>query len=314
MSKRFIIVLCPSDPVKTDVAGRILKPFQEAALPDVELAVVCRDKFDFAYDGVNVIKVDDETASTDTKLRNYVIRKFYTEHGSPSAGWMYMMDEELEIIDAVGFEQFFKDLERMLDVFGMNAWLNTHTDSMNHVFEQYNPRFTVMPDDGVMDKVLGSARPVHWTSHANTVFMALNLSCENWERFLFNEEFAIPMYYIIDWICRQKEKNESLENPDFHWHWMNLYPTVDSEGGLFKLTEWKKRGLDRSSWREPKYRVDPGRDDFKREQELFDKYEHNFSFTANPDPMFKFMYNRFEHMIGKEKPASAEEKKETDNA
>ena len=294
---RFIAVLCPSDPNKTNVINRILKPFQEAAIPDLKLTVVCRNKFDFAYDGVDVIKVDDETAGSDTKLKNFVIRKFYEE---PKAGWLYMLDEELEILNADGFNLFFKDLERMLDVFGMNAWLNTHTDGMNHVFDRYNPRFTVVPDDGIMDKILDSPNPIHWTSHANTVLMALNLSCKNWERFLFNEQFTIPMYYIVDWICRQKEENEKTDDPDFHWHWMNLYPTVDSEGGIFKLTEWEKNGLDPSSWKEPGYRDEASRDDFKREQELFDKYEHDFGFTANPDPAFKFMYKRFESITKKE--------------
>ena len=303
MKKRYIVVVCPSDPNKTDVAGRILKPFQDAALPDVELSIVYRSKFDFAYDGVAMIAVDEDTAASDSKLKNFVIRKFYSEHGSRDAGWLYIMDEALEIVNAGGFAQFFTDLERMLDVFGMNAWLNTHTDAMNHVFDRYNPRYTVMPDDGVMDKILGSKNPIHWTSHANTVLMSLNLACENWERFLFNEQFNIPMYYIIDWICRQKEENEKTDNPDSHWHWMNLYPTVDSEGGLFKLAEWSKLGLDESSWKEPKYRPEPTRDDFKREQELFDTYKHDFAFTANPDPAFKFMYDRF-NSVSKEEASN----------
>ena len=299
--KRHIVVLCPSDPEKTDVVGRILKPLQDAEISDLEFTVVCRVKFGFSYEGVNVVEVDDDTAKSDSKLRNFVIRKFYT---APESGWLYMMDEELEIINANGFKQFFTDLERMLDVFGMNAWLNTQTDGMNHVFDRYNPRFTVVPDDGIMDKILGTSKPIHWTSHANTVLMALNLSCENWERFLFDEEFNIPMYYIVDWICRQKEENEKTDDPDFHWHWMNLYPTVDSENELFKLVEWNKRGLDPSSWKEPNYRDEPGRDDFTREQELFDKRGHNFSFTANPDPVFKFMYKRFEAITKKEKEAT----------
>lgn len=318
-NKRFIAVLCPLDPVKTDVAGRILKPLLEANIPDVKIFAVCRSKFGFKHDGVEVIEVDDQTAETDAKLKNFVIRKFYAEHGSSDAGWLYLMDQSLEIIDTNGFPRFFTDLERMLNVFGMNAWLNTRTDSMNYVFDRYNPRYTVAPDDGVMDVVLGSESPIHWTSHANALFMALNLAYDGKQveqRFLFNENFAIPMYYIVDWICRQKEENEKTDDPDFHWHWMNLYPTVESEGGLFKITDWKKSGLDQSSWREPGYREDPSRSDFAREQELFDSYRHDFAFATNPDPVFKFMYRHIEDAMKKMKGAEENkaEKEILDNA
>lgn len=319
MKKRFIVVLCPSDPEKTNVAGRILKPLQDAKLQDVELVVVSRVKFGFKHDGVDVVEVDDETAAVDTRLKNFTIRKFYSEHGGADAGWLYMMSEELEVIDGPGFAKFFDDLERMLSVFDMNAWLNTHTDGMNHVFDRYNPRYTVVPDDGIMDRVLHSMSPVHWTSHANTELMALNLAYDKWEeRFLFNESFSIPMFYIIDWICRQKEANEKIDgDSDLHWHWMNLYPAVDSEGGLFKLAEWDKLGLDKSTWKEPHYRDDPSPDDFKREQEIFDKYGHDFAFASNPDPVFRFMYKRFGIVAEKEgidvpeSAATVAEKEET---
>ena len=301
--KRVFTVVCAFDPLKRDTVNRIIKPLQNANIPELEIQVVCRSKFHFKLESGSVvlIETDDETAGSDTKTKNLVIKKFYEEYGGEKDAWLYMMDDSVEITNASGFEKFFENLERMLNVFGMNAWLNTRTDGMNYVFDVYNPRYTVLADNELISKALCSDSPVYWTSHANTAFMALSSNEKNWQRFLFDEGFQIPMYYIIDWICRQKEENEKqeLENQKLpRWHFMNLYPTVDSEGGLFIMSDWKKLELDENSWREPGYRTDPGQDDFNREQQLFESKKHDINATMNPDPAFKMMYHRFKLVNG----------------
>ena len=133
--------------------------------------------------------------------------------------------------------------------------------------------------------------------------MSLNLAEQNWERFLFDENMTIPMYYIIDWICRQKKENERLEaeTPSLpRWHWMNLYPTVESEGDLFVMTDWSKYGLDESSWKEKNYKPEPGQSDFDGQQKLFDEKQHNFKTEIDPDPAFKMMYRRFKLALAAE--------------
>lgn len=77
------------------------------------------------------------------------------------------------------------------------------------------------------DAAAAGASELVFTSNANTTWMCFDLDADV-EKLKFSEDFTIPMYYIIEFLARRRAASAGLD-------FMNMYPTVPEEQGVFKL-------------------------------------------------------------------------------
>ncbi len=158
---------------------------------------------------------------TDPKTRNY-INKQYRESGF--TGFLHVILWNT-IIDKDPTD-FLLKLEDMMDKLDYNVWFNTICDPCNYVYHKYCPRTYIMLDDPEY-QVLSTKR-IAFTSHSNTQWIAYNLAKATDSNLHFDEDFTIPMYYIIEFLARRKA--EAVEG---QLYFMNEYLTVEEEHGVF---------------------------------------------------------------------------------
>ena len=142
-------------------------------------------------------------------------------------GWLYVIEDDMQLIADAEETSFFLDkLENMLEKLGFDTWMNTATDLFNHVWSKYSYRFRAMIDDPEYSSLI---EQVIFCSHANPNVMLFNLDKVRLEKMLFDEDYEIPMYYIISYLAsRRNDKND----PGIMF--MNFYPTVPGEEKIWK--------------------------------------------------------------------------------
>lgn len=142
---------------------------------------------------------------------------------------MHVVEDVVEVIKDP--TQFIKDIAKMMTSIKMDVWLNTVCDGMNYVYSKYNPRI-VIEFDNERWKTFGLDGIV-FTSHSNAAWMVYNMANYNEQKFLFDENFSIRMFMIIEFLARRKTVNAGSNSLCM----MNMYPTVKSENGTFKLAK-----------------------------------------------------------------------------
>jgi len=111
----------------------------------------------------------------------------------------------------------------------LDVWLNTVCDGMNYVYSKYNPRLVIEFDEERWQKF--GLDGIAFTSHSNAAWIAYNMSNYSEAAFLFNEQFTARMFMIIEFLARRKAMNAGKTSLCL----MNMYPTVKSENGVFKI-------------------------------------------------------------------------------
>lgn len=172
-------------------------------------------------DNVKLIPVVVEQCSR-SQLKNKVIQYFKNELNYD--GFLYMFEDCVEL----GHDptQFVDELENMMQVLNYPIWYSTYTDECNYVLTKYNPRVSIVMDNAEMCSKL-KTKKLHFTSHANTKLVVIDLAnCQD-EMLYFNEAFSVPMFYIIESLARHRQLNNGKQ-----LYFMNQYLTVDSEYAL----------------------------------------------------------------------------------
>ena len=120
----------------------------------------------------------------------------------------------------------------MMSALDYSLWLNTTCDPCNYVFKKYNPRVGVSLDhpDVLCSDLLRKIGPkVFSTSHSNTQWMCYDMKNVKEDLLKFDDQFTVPMYYIIDLLARRKVSGAASD-----LFFMNQYLTVDAEHGTFE--------------------------------------------------------------------------------
>lgn len=122
---------------------------------------------------------------------------------------------------------FLEELECAMNVLDYSVWFSTVCDNCNYVYSKYISRMTVNVDMPNLQLALGSK--ILFTSHCNTQWIAYDFSRASDDLLKLDEDFSVPMYYIIEYLARRRNTK-----PENSLYFMNWYMTTSSELGVFK--------------------------------------------------------------------------------
>lgn len=176
-------------------------------------------------DGVDVEIIPDDIASSEPKTRNFISRRFLD---AKTDGFLHVIQNNVVINESP--EQFMSDLEEMMEKFKLKSWFNCSCDPVNYVYSKFNPRFVLVVDDDECTKSYD--KDVLLCSNANTVWICYDIGRCEFEDMRFEEKFRIPMFFIIEFLARRRNRKSRGE-----FNYMNMYPTVPSELGVFTAPE-----------------------------------------------------------------------------
>lgn len=168
------------------------------------------------------VKIPDELKIHGSKLRNF-ISKYLLDN--KIQGFVHVIEDSIEIFGDV--QPFLNEIEKMMRVFKLKTWFNTSCDVCNYVFNKYNPRFFIVVDEP--EAKAKYDKTIAWCSNANTQWVCYDMDGIEFEEMRFEEKFFFPMYYIIEYLARRRNKKKPGE-----LHYMNFYPSVPEELNVFR--------------------------------------------------------------------------------
>ena len=158
--------------------------------------------------------------ASDTARQNAVLKKYESEGFT---GMLHVISDNVDVLrDPSGF---MDDLESMMCELDYPLWLSTVTDPCNYVYGKYNPRLMLVNDMPELQH-FGMKYNLAVTSHSNTAWMTYDFAALAGHREIeyFNEQFDIPMFYIVELLARRRERRHPGQ-----LFFMNQYLTVSSE-------------------------------------------------------------------------------------
>lgn len=175
------------------------------------------------YLNVKVQHFPSDIIDHDTKLRNFVSKSLLD---SKINGFVHVLEDDVKIIGET--RVFLDEIEKMMSILNLKSWFNTSCDMVNYVFQKYNPRFYIKIDDEqFMPKY---DKTIAWCSNANTIWVCYNMSKATYEDIRFEEQFTVPVYYIIEFLARRRNIKKLGE-----LYYMNLYPSIQEELDVFTI-------------------------------------------------------------------------------
>lgn len=215
------------------------------------------------YTDVKFVKIDSSIVESRSAVKNFVL-KYFLENSIK--GYVHVIEDSVEIIgDYFTQDTFNSEIEKFMETFNLDVWLNTTTDECNYVFEKFNPRFIIKMDD--TEYAAKYSNDIIWTSHSNTSYMIYNFDKIIFDEIKFDERFNIPMFYILEFLSRRRSQNKGF---------MNMYPTICFEKNVFK--KQKKLFVNQTAFKK-----------FKEEESLFKSLNLNMQATMNVDEIFEFI-------------------------
>ena len=161
--------------------------------------------------------------NTVPKIRNWINSFFKTNNFK---GMLHVLEDNTRILKIP--TGFLADLEHMMDILEYDVWFSTICDTCNYVYAKYNPRLAI-----VLDKAeylsLNLGKKLIFTSHSNTQWIAYNFSRATNDQLHFDEDFTVPMFYIIEYLARRRNNKKPHQ-----LYYMNQYLTVESEYKVFE--------------------------------------------------------------------------------
>lgn len=218
MTKVAILCLTKDSPIESNIIAKL------AAVQDVKIFVYSKDRYEAGDHGlVENIEIPSD-CDTSSKMHNFVVRD---QHAKGFTGILHVVEDVVEITNET--TKFFDDLSKLMHAIKLDVWLNTVCDGMNYVYSKYNPRLVIEFDEDRWQKF--GLDGIAFTSHSNAAWIAYNMANYSDAAFLFDEQFTVRMFMIIEFLARRKVMNAGKTSLCL----MNMYPTVKSENGVFKL-------------------------------------------------------------------------------
>ena len=121
-----------------------------------------------------------------------------------------------------------------MDKLDYNVWFNTICDPCNYVYHKYCPRAYIILDDEQYSKL--ATKRIAITSHSNTQWITYNFAKVVDANLYFDEDFTIPMFYIIEFLARRK-----ATATDKQLYFMNQYFTVEEENDIFEQVKKEEK-------------------------------------------------------------------------
>ena len=193
------------------------------------------------FTNVETLSLDDvvvtlfpEMIDTEVKSKNFII-DIYKAKGFSSK--LHVVSYGIELLKDP--TQFINDIENLMDKLDINSWLSTVTDRCNYLYNKYVPRLRI-PIDAEMEgwKEKLKIDEVCFCSHSNVQWMIFDIGKGDKDELHFNDEFVIPMYWIIEYLARRRNTHPKS------MYFMNEYVTCTSEYGVFRNRSTIKNSSD----------------------------------------------------------------------
>lgn len=164
-------------------------------------------------------------------IKNYVYKYVKEKYTEPNT-YLYMIEDSVQILKNP--QEFFDSVEDLMEIFDLDVWFNTYLDICNRIFSKFQGRSNITIDKehyGVQKKII-------LTSHCNPTVSVYALDRVKYET-LFDEDFTIPMYFILEFLGRRKK--DAVHPLVF----LNNYITIPEEIGVFKEENFKTDPINR---------------------------------------------------------------------
>jgi hypothetical protein len=217
-------------------------------------------------DSVEVIDIPDEVKDSESKIKNFVTRYFFEKNYD---GFLHVIEDSVEIFNEP--KTFISEIELMMTKLKLKSWFNTITDACNYTFNVYNPIFTLAIDAPELKSIYD--KTISWTTHANTSWICYNFKNAEYSDFAFDENFRIPMFYIIKFLAERRNNKKLGE-----MYYMNLYPSINDEKDVFKAVKVNDV-------------IKTTDEDKKKEHGIFQKMNINIAQDTVLEPVFQDLYN-----------------------
>lgn len=169
------------------------------------------------------VQIIPDVCDNKPKVFNHIIKYFKENH----SGFLYVFDKG--VVFRKEPKTFYDEIEKMMILLKQDSWLNCSCDMMNYTYQLFNPRIVLKLDHPEVQNIYN--KDICWCSNANTDLVIYNLDMIDISKRRFNEQFTIPMYYIIEFLAtrRNTKRVEDL-------YFMNMYPTISEEEKLVMNT------------------------------------------------------------------------------
>ena len=220
------------------------------------------------------IKVIPESCDNISKARNFINM---TYKALKFTGHLHVLEDVVELKSDP--KKFLAALEKMMNIFDYDVWLDASCDPCNYVYAKFNPRLSVDLDREEVKKLELSDK-ILFTSHSNTAWMCYDFSKASDDLLKFNESFDIPMFMIIEFLARRR----NTRRPDQLYR-MNMYMTIPEELGVFGVTS-------------PSAGEDPKPEKMAQEDQVFKSLAVNFAPDNNIDEILECLWSKLKAKCG----------------
>lgn len=164
-----------------------------------------------------------ESFDTEPKRRNYILKSY--RDSADNNMFLHLISDSVTIEKDP--TEFLNELEALMLQFDINSWFGTVCDPCNYVYSKYNPRLRLTFKTPTFQK--SAIDEILFTSHSNTAWTAYNIATCNDNELYLPEDYKIAMYYIIEYLANRRNTKTTGQ-----LYYMNQYPTVKSEKGVYK--------------------------------------------------------------------------------
>ena len=225
-------------------------------------------------DGVEFLQIPTNLASRPIE-KNFVLKHFKE---ADEDVWLHVIEDSIELKNDP--RQFINDIERMMDIYGLNNWFGTITDGCNYIYSKYNPRLNIVIDSEVHKK-LEIANAV-FCSHSNVQWTVYNIQQADADELYFDERFTVDMYWIIEFLARRRNAHPGS------LYFMNQYYTCASEKGVYAFKKDQPKKQDDSIDLQKR---------MQQEDALFKSLGVNYAPDNNVDKVLETLYVRLNSRI-----------------
>ena len=139
------------------------------------------------------------SADNDAKMKNFILKKM---HANGFNGFLHIISQSVVLHKDPA--EYISKLEHTMDVLDYSIYLSTVTDPCNYVFKKFCPRLTLDIDDELIQQKLKLPSKLSFTSHSNLCWSVYDFSKMADGPMLFNEQFSIAMFEIIEFLARRR--------------------------------------------------------------------------------------------------------------
>lgn len=188
-----------------------------------DIVVFTKEDLDaFHIENAKIVKFD-QTLDNHSKCKNY-INSFFKQQNFE--GFLHVLEDNVQLKQDP--TNYMNVLEHCMDVLDYDVYFSTTSDGCNYVYSKFNPRVRIQLDSPAFSS-LNLPQNISFTSHSNTAWVTYNFKKIDEDLLKFNENFDIPMYFIIEFLARRRntKKPGSL-------YLMNQYLSISQEVGVFE--------------------------------------------------------------------------------